>query len=580
LMLLSLRIENFALIDALSLEFTAGLNVLTGEPGAGKSIILDALDALLGGKVSARLIRTGAERSVIEGCFSTTAALQAWLADQEIEPLEEDTLVCSRELILQQGNLRTRSRLNGVVVNRQQLESLREQLLAITAQGQAVQLGQASRQRAWLDEFGGEPIRQQRQQVGAAHTEFLQTQKALETWRQTEQQRLQKLDLLTHQFRELDQAQLEHPDEDQQLNHEQQRLGHSVELQQQSQEVYQYLYEQEQGQASADLLGHAAQILGQMHRIDPQVQPILQLVEEALAQIETAGRLINEYANDLEADPQRLSEIQDRLAQLKSICRKYGPSLPETLAYRDRIADELALMQSADESQASLEQKYQQAKTALSQACSHLSHLRRTAAEELEALLIRELQPLAMEKAQFQVELVPSTPSAQGAEQVRFCFSPNPGEALQPLTETASGGEMSRFLLALQACFVQANTANTLVFDEIDVGVSGRVAQTIAEKLYQLSLHHQVFCVTHQPLVAAMADQHFHVDKQVIAVGSGERTVVRVDALSVSQRHQELAQLAGGKSAGQAMAFAKALLAEAKTLRQQYGRSLKSVAKA
>jgi DNA repair protein RecN (Recombination protein N) len=242
-----------------------------------------------------------------------------------------------------------------------------------------------------------------------------------------------------------------------------------------------------------------------------------------------------------------------------------------------------------------LEKTYQDRQAELIAACAQLTQLRRTAAHELEDLLIHELKPLAMEKVQFQVEIAPSTPTAAGADRTTFMFSPNPGEPLQPLTAIASGGEMSRFLLALKACLSQVDSVGTMVFDEIDAGVSGRVAQAIAEKLYQLGQRHQVLCVTHQPIVAAMADAHFHVDKQAIDQpiatpapkrGKGKaqpvevngdsaaplpeevRTVVRVKQLDDMQRREELAQLAGGQSAQEAIAFAESLLTQANASRQ------------
>lgn len=209
----------------------------------------------------------------------------------------------------------------------------------------------------------------------------------------------------------------------------------------------------------------------------------------------------------------------------------------------------------------------------LTRACGQLTQLRRQTAADLASRLLAELKPLAMEKVQFQVEIVPTSPTAAGADKITFMFSPNPGEPLQPLMAIASGGEMSRFLLALKACFSQADAAETMVFDEIDVGVSGRVAQAIAEKLHQLSQNNQVLCVTHQPLVAAMADRHFRVDKQIITQGKGkaeQRTVVRVTKLdNLTHRREELAQLAGGKSATEAIAFAESLLLQAANHRRQ-----------
>lgn len=587
-MLISLQIENFALVDRLDLEFGSGLNVLTGETGAGKSIILDALDAALGGKVTGRAIRTGADRALIEANFRLNSSLASWLKEQQIELVDDAVLVCSRELTVNRGNVRSRSRLNGVLVNKQQMEALRDRLVEITAQGQTVLLGQSSLQREWLDAFGGAELMQQRETVATAYIAAQQALQALEKRRQFEQQRLQQLDLFEYQSKELNAANLSEPNELDDLEQERQRLSHSVELQQQSYQVYQALYQNDAGsEACADLLGKAEGLLTDMVRYDPQVQSVLDLVTEALAQVEEAGRQINAYGEDLETDPERLQFVEQRIIELKQICRKYGPTLAEAIAYSQKLQTDLAELNGGAQSTEVLEQTYQTRQAELLQACDRLTELRRTTAQQLETLLLGQLKPLAMDKVQFQVNIAAVSPSATGADRITFLFSPNPGEPLQPLTEIASGGEMSRFLLALKACFSQVDSVGTMVFDEIDVGVSGRVAQAIAEKLHQLSQHHQVLCVTHQPIVAAMADAHFRVNKQVIdqLLSNGKaiaadaskteevRTVVRVAALDNQQRREELAQLAGGQTAQEAIAFAESLLNQAANTRLTHATS-------
>lgn len=587
-MLISLQIENFALVDRLDLEFGSGLNVLTGETGAGKSIILDALDAALGGKVTGRAIRTGADRALIEANFKLNSSLVSWLKEQQIELIDDAVLVCSRELTVNRGNVRSRSRLNGVLVNKQQMEALRDRLVEITAQGQTVLLGQSSLQREWLDAFGGAELMQQREIVAMAFAAAQQALQALEKRRQFEQQRLQQLDLFEYQSKELNAANLGDPNELTDLEQERQRLSHSVELQQQSYQVYQALYQNDAGsEACADLLGKAEGLLTDMVRYDPQVQSVLDLVTEALAQVEEAGRQINAYGEDLETDPERLQFVEQRIIELKQICRKYGPTLAEAIAYSQKLQTDLAELNGGAQSTEVLEQTYQTRQKELLQACDRLTELRRSTAQQLETLLLNQLKPLAMDKVQFQVNIAAVSPNATGADRITFVFSPNPGEPLQPLTEIASGGEMSRFLLALKACFSQVDSVGTMVFDEIDVGVSGRVAQAIAEKLHQLSQNHQVLCVTHQPIVAAMADAHFRVNKQVIdqVLSNGKaiaadpsktedvRTVVRVAALDDQQRREELAQLAGGQTAQEAIAFAESLLNQAANARLTHATS-------
>ncbi|MEA5556201.1 DNA repair protein RecN [Nodularia spumigena] len=572
-MLLYLRIQNFALIDQLELEFGAGLNVLTGETGAGKSIILDAIDAALGGKVSSRVIRTGTNRSMVEATFTSNPALTAWLIEQEIDLIEDNCVIVSREITATASNIRSRSRVNGVLVNRQIMGGLRDRLVEITAQGQTVQVGQSAQVREWLDVYGGDSLLQQRQIIATAFTAYQKAHLVLEKRRTSERERLQQLDLLTYQIQELGAANLDDPQEWEQLVQERERLNHVVELQQMSYKVYQSLYQNDnETPAAADLLGDSEATLIDMVEYDFQLQPLLDLVRDAQTVMIEVGRQINAYGSSLEADPQRLEEVEERIQELKQMCRKYGPTLTEAIAYYQRIQGELAELNDSEQSIESLEQQEAACFIQLTQACAKLTKLRRQTAAHLESQLLCELKPLAMEKVKFQVEIAPISPTAAGADKITFMFSPNPGEPLQPLIAIASGGEMSRFLLALKACFCQVDAAETMVFDEIDVGVSGRVAQAIAEKLHQLSQNNQVLCVTHQPLVAAMADRHFRVDKQTITQSNNteQRTVVRVTNLeNLSHRREELAQLAGGKSATDAIAFAESLLLQAANHRRQ-----------
>jgi DNA repair protein RecN (Recombination protein N) len=573
-MLLYLRIENFALVDHLELDFGAGLNVLTGETGAGKSIILDAIDAVLGGKVSSRVIRTGTNRAIVEATFSATPPLAAWLNEQEIDLTDDNAVIISREIATTTTNIRSRSRVNGVLVNRPLMGGLRNFLVEITAQGQTVQVGQSAQVRDWVDLYGGDALWQKRQNVAAAFIVYQQARQALEKRRTSERERLQQLDLLTYQVQELGGANLDDAQEMEQLNQERDRLNHVVDLQQMSYKVYQALYQDDQEtRTAADLLADGEMTLTHMVAYDSQLQSLLELVRDAIAAVMEVGRQINIYGESLEADPQRLEEVEERVRELKQICRKYGPTLTEAIAYYEKIQSELAQLNNSEQSIETLEQQEKLYLQELQQVSHQLTQLRQQSAANLESRLLAELKPLAMDKVKFQVEIVPVSPTATGADKITFMFSPNPGEPIQPLTEIASGGEMSRFLLALKACFHRGNEVGTMIFDEIDVGVSGRVAQAIAEKLHQLSQGHQVLCVTHQPLIAAMADRHFRVDKLVINKARNsndeQRTVVRVTSLdNLTTRREELAQLAGGKSANEAISFAESLLLQAANHRE------------
>ena len=604
-MLLSLKIENFALIDRLEIELYAGLNILTGETGAGKSIVLDALDAALGGKVSARMLRTGTDRAIIEATFLINEPIAQWLEIQEIDNLDAETLICSREITPRSN----RTRINGVVVNKQQIQELRDRLVEITAQGQTILLSQAAQQREWLDNFGDQVLNQgislQRQKVAKLYEAKERSRKALFDRQQNERNRLQHLDMLRYQLKELEAANLGDPDELENLESDRNRLAHSVELQKQGYAVYEALYQNDGGDACADLLGQAEIILTQMIELDREVEGLLELVTSALAQVEEAGRQINNYTNRLESDPEQLEAIEQRINQIKQICRKYG-TLPEAIAYTEKLQNELAELTDQSISIEDLERKAEHDLQALLKACKKLTELRRQAAIALEQVQINALKMLAMEKVRFQVGIYATEPNALGGDRIVFEFSPNLGEPLQPLAETASGGEMSRFLLALKTCFVNQKTqelsepasvefnyanVGTMVFDEIDAGVSGRVAQAIATQLWQISRSSQVLCVTHQPLIAAIADRHFHVSKQVI----GDRTQVQIRLLELEERKKELAQIASGKSfeqgknqskgkkekgksennangdavGGQAIAFAESLLEQAAAIKSE-----------
>ena len=580
-MLSCLRIQNFALIDRLELTFAQGLNVLTGETGAGKSIILDAIDIVLGGKIHGRVIRQGSQSASIEATFTISPFTQKWLQTQEIEPLEDNVLICSRELTLTGESLRSRSRINGVLINRQLLSQLREYLVEITAQGQTTQLMESAVQRGLLDLYGGKAVLTQRQQVESVYSTYQAAQKNLEDRRESEKNRLQRLDLLEYQLKEFEEAQLTDDDETEALDQERDRLSHVVELQQLSYQSYQLLYQNDQGESAiADLLGEAEGLLTDMSQYDEAIVSILEMVQGALTQVVEASQQLSTYGDSLETDPQRLTEVEERIVLLKRLCRKYGPTLKEAIAYGEKLAQELTELTDQDQSVEKLEEEYEQTKELLQNECEKLTQLRKKTALQLEKQLVKELKPLAMEKVIFVCQITPITPNGTGADQIVFYFSPNPGEKIQPLSTTASGGEMSRFLLALKACFSQAdNPDHTLIFDEIDVGVSGKVAQAIADKLYQLGQTQQVLCVTHQPLVAALADVHFRVDKTMIEESSLElteeesesnlseiRTVVRVVPLnSAQERQQELAQLTGGHSAEEALTFAQSLLTKARS---------------
>ncbi|MCP9850320.1 DNA repair protein RecN [Cyanobium sp. Morenito 9A2] len=558
-MLTGLRLHQIALIEALELNFERGFTVLTGETGAGKSILLDALDALLGGgqgSAGVRLLRPGSERSTIEASFSLSPPVEAWLQAQELEGAGDEELVISREWRRLEERISSRSRLNGVVVSRSQLLELRPLLLELTVQGQTQQLARPGQQRRWLDRFGGESLWAALEPARQAQRLWKQAALALERARgereRLEQERQGRQRLLD----EWEAARLEDPCERQALEADQDRLVHGVRLQDGVMALIGRLQEGADGTPSVlDHLAACEQELQSMVVLDGTLQPQLQALGETLAQVQDLARDLDRYGAALESDPETLATLQDRIAQLRSLERRHGLDLPELIAERDRLR-ELLGPGGASASLPELERAEAQARQGRERLHGQLSALRRQAAARLQEQLMEALRPMGLAHVRFAVAVEPAPASDDGADAVQFLFSANPGQPLAPLAEVASGGEMSRFLLALKTCLAASDPHVTLLFDEIDAGVSGRVSGAMAQLLQRLATQRQVFCVTHQPLVAAAADHHFRVSKQVLA----GHTHTGVSHLRDTQeRQRELAELAGGDS-GEARSYAASLL--------------------
>jgi len=556
--LTGLRLSNIALIERLELSFREGFTVLTGETGAGKSILLDALDALLGGaqgSAGARLLRRGAERGVIEASFTLSPPLQAWMRQQQLDADEEELLL-SREWRLSEERLSSRNRLNGVVVSRAQIQELRPLLLDLTVQGQTQQLARPGQQRRWLDRFAGAGVQALLDPVAAAWRQWKQAAAALEQaradWDQVQEQRAQQEQLLA----DLEAAQLEDPLERQRLQAEENRLAHGVRLQEGVMALLGRLLEgADQAPSVLDHLAACEQELAQMEALDGDVGALRSGCTDGLVALQDLVRDLERYGAALESDPESLEALQERMAQLKALERRHGQELGELIALRDRLRKQLALG-GAEACLEALELAEHTARQARDQANGRLTAARAAAARQLELQLMEALRPMGLANVRFAVTITPAPPAEEGADAVQFQFSANPGVPLAPLAEVASGGEMSRFLLALKTCLAAADSHVTLLFDEIDAGVSGRVSGAMAELLQRLAQQRQVFCVTHQPLVAAAADHHFRVSKQVVE----GITHTRVSHLRDTQARQaELAELAGGDS-GEARSYAASLL--------------------
>ena len=563
-MLKTLRIRNFVLIEALDLEFGPGVCLLTGETGAGKSILVDALAAALGGRVALDLVRAGASRASVEATFARPsggwpADLAALLDEEGIEPEIADELTLARE-ISPRG---ARCRLEGGQVTQTVLRRAGRSLVDVISQHEHQRLMDAGFHLDLLDQFGG--LGGLRAEVGAAHTEWAALRAERRSLLEGARARAQQQDFWRFQLEEIQAADLHAADEDEALKAERLRLVHAEDLRFACEAAYQGLYAGDNGPSLYDQLNRIVQSLSGQASYDAKLAEASETLEGTQATLKEVASDLRRHLDLLEADPARLAEVEERLDQLAALDRKYGPGLAQVLAHAAWLAAQLGEVESADARLAALDAAAAAAERRLTAACDRLSEARCGAAAELEAAVVRQLHDLELPNARFVVALrryeTPPLRRAFGQEACEFEIAMNPGEPPRPLAKTASGGEMARVMLSLETVLAGLAAIPSLVFDEVDTGISGRAAQAVAEKLAGLGRAFQILCITHLPTVAAMADQHVHLGKHV----TDGRTHVVATHLSEPERIRELAQLASGSPAPAALRHAEELLARART---------------
>jgi len=550
-MLTELSIRNLAVIEQVHIRFKNGFHVLTGETGAGKSIIIDALSLIVGGRGSAELVRYGCDKAEIEALFELPAGHPVWktLAELGIAADPAEHLLIRREIT---AAGKSSSRINGQLVNLTMLRRTGDWLVNIHGQHEHQSLLKVDEHVHWLDLFGEAEIREAKAAYQASYDAYVKLQKEQRELQETSKQALQMLDLYRFQIEELSSAQLK-PGEDETLNEERRKLANAEKLYQNANDAYELLYGNSRG---LDAAGKALARLRDIAGLDPaRLMPLLEQAQSAYYQLEDAAYQLRDYRDDIEFNPLRLDQIEQRLDLLSSLRRKYGESIPDMLAYLDQILHETDLIENKDEHIRKLEEALRVEEQRLGAAAAELSALRRQVAERLAAAIETELRDLQMERTMFRVQLQRATDergievegsrvrfSRSGVDQVEFLMAPNPGEPLRGLSKIASGGELSRIMLAMKTIFARIDQIPVLVFDEVDTGVSGRAAQAIAEKLSVLSRSCQVFSITHLPQVACMADVHFAIHKEI----DQERTYTRVNDLHEQGRIEELARMLGG----------------------------------
>jgi len=541
-MIIELSIRNLAVIEHVRVGFGQGFHVLTGETGAGKSMVIDALTLLIGGRGSAELIRHGENKAEIEAMFDLAPDHPVWetLGGLGIEAIPGEHLIIRREITSQGKSI---SRINGQMVNLTMLREVGEWLINIHGQHEHQSLLKIEHHLEWLDmvdEASIAPLKQAYTDIFTSYTSALKELRELE---QTSRQSLQMLDLYTFQLEEIESAGLK-IGEDEWLEDEKRKLANAEKIMQAAADAYDALYAN--GHA-LDSLGRAVKKLEDIAALDPQpLRPLLEQIREAYYQLEDAAYQTRDYRDSIEFNPSRLDEIELRLDLITNLQRKYGSSIEDVLAYGEKIRGQIEQLTNKDERISDLQQIIDHARPRLVEAASKLSEARRAAGNRLAQEIERQLQDLHMAHTKFHVELKrigdDDTFNANGWDSAEFLISPNPGEPLRPLAKIASGGELSRIMLALKTIFAHIDKVPVLVFDEVDTGVSGRAAQSIAEKLSELAGSCQVFAVTHLPQVASMADEHYAIMKQL---DSG-RTYTIVERLAHDGRVMETARLMGG----------------------------------
>ncbi len=540
-MLKELSIHQFAIVENINLTFDQGFHVLTGETGAGKSILIDALSLVVGGRASSDFVRHGAQKAVIEASFEFTSDHPAinLLTEWEIE-VDEDTIIVRREIAV---SGKSSCRVNGRLITLAMLKQLGGCLIHIHGQHEHTGLLHVEEHLAWLDQFGGEELLQQRAMYLERYQVYQQITKTLKRLDLDQQEMERRIDMLQFQVSEIKAARLVSGEEED-LEQEAKRLAGGEKLLKRVSGAYQNM----SGDNGAIVqLGQAAAELQDVETYDESIREILENVEEAIFQLEEAARELDIYQDSLEFSPERLNEVQDRLHTIRQLKRKYGESVEEILHYLTQAEQELDRLTHVEENRDHLYAEQQKLLQELLEGANELTNQRKQAANQLETRVEEQLSDLMMGSSVFHVAFYPEhyqtesfTPT--GMDRVEFQLSPGPGEPLRPLKKIASGGELSRIMLALKCIFSGRDQVHTLIFDEVDTGVSGRAAQAIAEKMATVAASNQILCVTHLPQVACMADVHLYVAKEI----TSEKTSTAVSHLDKSQRVIELSRMLGG----------------------------------
>lgn len=557
-MLELLHIENIAIIEAADIEFAPGFNALTGETGAGKSIVIDSLSAVLGQRTSRELIRTGAEKAFVSAAFSGMAP--ELTEELGIQPEADGTLLLQREIQTDGKNV---CRVNGRPVTVGQLRALGARLLNIHGQHDGQQLLDEEQHIVYLDSFGR--VESLAITYAEKYKNFTDIRRQIGALQMDEAEKARRVDTLQYQIEELRRAKLT-PDEEEELTARRGMLRNAEKFLDAVAGADYALNGDDSGGGALSALRQAQDALGGVRHLDDAFGQLYERLGEAYSEVYDIAATVEDKRGELDVSPGELDRVESRMDLLYRLKKKYGATVEDMLDYQARCEAELAQIEDAGDTLARLEQALSKAEKEARQAAQALSDARKAAAERLTAQILTELQQLDMGKIRFAVDFAEKPLDSDGMDTVRFLMSANVGEELRPIHKIASGGELARIMLAMKNVLSEQDHVGTMVFDEVDTGVSGRAAQKVAEKMARISRRKQVLCVTHLPQLAAMADTHFSVEKGE----RGGRTYTEVRRLDREQRRRELARLTGGSHVSQTMLDgAEELLVQAEKFRAE-----------
>ena len=565
-MIKAIIINDFILIDKLEVSFDKGLNILTGETGSGKSLIIGAIDLAFGARASKDQIKTGANKALIELNIQLNPNFPVEILEENGIDVDVDkTLIISREITLSA----TRSRINGVLVPQNFVQTLRKHLIDIHSQHETYNYIQPKTHIDLLDNYGKEVHRELLSTYKNAFSEYKSAQKELELAQSQIKTSAQKIDFLKFQIDEITNAKIQNINEYDELMNERSILINAEELKEVTFSGYELLYNQDK--SIIDILDLLKNKLLKASEFDENLSKLAEIIDSSSINLKEAASELRDYSENLETDPSKLKQVEDRIELLDKLRRKYGPELCEVINNLNKFELELNNINFSDVKIQELSKKVAELGKESNNLADKLSDSRKKLAITLSDIIQNKLVKLEMPNVKFEIKIdLTKDLSPKGKDEIEFLISPNIGEPLKPLAKIASGGEISRVILAIKTIFAESDNVNTVIFDEIDTGISGKTSQSVAEALVELGFNQQVLCITHQPIIAAMANKHLHIKK----IQDENSTKILIDELNLDERISALAGLASGYKNEDSIKFAAKLIEQAKSFKDRFKTNL------